>query len=88
MILAVDDGEGGDVDPEISFDELFNYLVAVRRVRVRIAIVSLLCCAGLCAVLTVRSRTPLSLSPLLSLSLSLSFAADGAIAPEHVGDGR
>jgi hypothetical protein len=88
VILAVDDGEGGDVDPEISFDELFNYLVAVRRVRVRIAIVSLLCCAGLCAVLTVRSRTPLSLSPLLSLSLSLSFAADGAIAPEHVGDGR
>jgi len=28
VILAVDDGEGGDEDPEISFDELFNHLVS------------------------------------------------------------
>jgi hypothetical protein len=31
VILAVDDGTGGDEEPEISFEELFAYLVSVRR---------------------------------------------------------
>ena len=89
VILAVDDGEGGDEDPEISFDELFNHLVSVRRLCVVVLCLSLPAsvharCDTLHCYGGLRAHTPRPLAAPLPLFV---FFADGAVAPEHVGDG-
>ena len=94
VILAVDDGTGGDEEPEISFEELFAYLVSVRRphllflsfpsssrTRSRFPFLFL-------SIYSLRAPPPLtSYYSFLSLPFPVPMFVDRAVAAEHDRDG-